>query len=106
MFKIKSGSAFMSLCLVISMTFGVFATGGGVQAQAANGDDNPLVSVRLTAAETNVPLDGVTHLQVIGKLKDGSEIDLRNDSKATIEYSAPAEMFTIEKRWYSKGGNV
>ncbi|WP_052759575.1 Ig-like domain-containing protein [Paenibacillus sp. DMB20] len=104
MFKIKSGSAFMSLCLVISMTFGVFATGGGVQAQAANGDDNPLVSVRLTAAETNVPLDGVTHLQVIGKLKDGSEIDLRNDSKATIEYSAPAEMFTIEKDGTARAG--
>ena len=104
MFRKKSVARITSLALVLAMMLGLFTNGGTIQAQGAADNDNPLVSVKLSADDTSVPLDGVTQLQVTGWLKDGSEIDLRHDSKTTIAYSAPIDMFTIGDDGLARAG--
>ncbi|GAV14208.1 Ig-like domain-containing protein [Paenibacillus sp. NAIST15-1] len=105
MFRKKSGARITSLALVLAMMLGLFTSGGGmIQAQGTADNDNPLVSVKLSAEDMAVPLDGVTQLQVTGRLKDGSEIDLRHDAKTTIAYSAPIDMFTIGDDGLARAG--
>jgi len=104
MFRKKSSARITSLALVLAMVFGLFTSGGTIQAQGAADNDNPLVSVKLSADDMAVPLDGVTQLQVTGWLKDGSEIDLRHDAKTTIAYSAPIDMFTIGDDGLARAG--
>jgi len=104
MFRKKTGARITSLALVLAMMLGLFASGGTIQAQGAVDNENPLVSVKLSAVDMAVPLDGVTQLQVTGWLKDGSKIDLRHDAKTTIAYSAPIDMFTIGDDGLARAG--
>lgn len=104
MFRKKSGARITSIALVLAMMLGLFSAGGAVQAQGSVDNDNPLVSVKLSADENALPLDGVTQLQVTGWLKDGSKIDLRHDPKATLAYSAPIDMFTIGDDGLARAG--
>lgn len=104
MFRKKSGARITSLALALAMLLGLFTNGGTIQAQGAADNDNPLVSVKLSADEDALPLDGVTQLQVTGWLKDGSKIDLRHDPKATLAYSAPIDMFTIGDDGLARAG--
>jgi Endo-alpha-N-acetylgalactosaminidase/Bacterial Ig-like domain (group 4)/S-layer homology domain len=104
MFRKISGARFTSIALVLAMMLSLFTNGGTTQAQGSVDNDNPLASIKLSADEAALPLDGVTQLQVTGWLKDGSEIDLRHDPKATLAYSAPIDMFTIGDDGLARAG--
>ncbi len=70
--------------------------------QARSGE--PLESIKLSATETVLPLDGETQLSVIGTLPDGTTIDLLQDPNSTVEFQAPPKMFIIAEDGSARAG--